>query len=240
MNRPVGNLVPGRRPPVRPDRAFFDRPALDVAPALLGLRLVRAAPEGRRSGIIVEAEAYVGPQDRASHSRAGVTPRTATMFGPPGHAYVYLVYGMHWCSNVVVEREGFGAAVLLRALLPEEGVDAQRESRGRPAERTPRLCAGPARLCQALGIDRGLDTADLVDGDELWLEWPETDAAWTDPRGEGLPAGIVRPSLDGPVPRSMIVSGPRVGCESADPPWDAAPYRFGIAGHPALSRPFRR
>ena len=77
-------------------------------------------------------------------------------------------------------------------------------------------------------------------GDALWLEWPETDAAWTDPRGEGLPVGIVRPSADGPVPSAQVVTGPRIGCESADPPWDLAPYRFGIAGHPALSRPFRR
>ncbi len=223
--------------PARPARSYCGRPALDVAPALLGLRLVRRAPEGRRSGIIVEAEAYVGPHDKASHSRAGLTPRTAPMFGPPGHAYVYLIYGQHWCTNVVVEEEGVGAAVLLRALVPDEGIEAQRTSRGRAGERTVRLCAGPARLSQALDIDRRLDTADLIEGDELGLEWPETDEAWNG--AFGGPARPVLPSPDGPVPRSMIVTGPRVGCERAPEPWASAPYRFGIAGHPALSRPFR-
>ncbi len=136
-------------------RAFYDRPTCEVAIDLLGRRLVRAGPEGVRAGRIVETEAYVGPDDRASHASRGRTARTSIMFGPPGYAYVYLIYGQHYCLNAVTEREGFPAAVLIRALEPEASVPGRTD--------------GPGRLCRALGIDRSLNGADLV-GECLWIE----------------------------------------------------------------------
>ena len=144
------------------DRDFYARSALEVAPDLLNKVLV--APDGR-AGRIVEVEAYRGADDPGSHGFRGPTKRNATMFGPPGHLYVYFTYGMHWCANVVVETEGVAAAVLLRALTPIQGLDAMYAARG-PAARTGRdLCSGPAKLTQALGIDEALDGANLVSGD---------------------------------------------------------------------------
>ena len=141
---------------------FCSRSALAVAPDLLNKVLV--APDGR-AGRIVEVEAYRGADDPGSHGFRGPTKRNATMFGPPGHLYVYFTYGMHWCANVVVETEGVAAAVLLRALTPIQGLDAMYAARG-PAARTERdLCSGPAKLTQALGIDGALDGANLVSGD---------------------------------------------------------------------------
>jgi DNA-3-methyladenine glycosylase len=140
----------------RLDRAFFDRPTELVARELLGKALVRAdpaAPEGRRGGIVVEVEAYL-PGDRASHAWRGRTARNAPMFGPPGHAYVYLIYGVHHCLNVVTEPAGVPAAVLIRALDPFPGT-------GR--------AGGPGLVCRALGIDRSFDGIDLT-GDRLWFE----------------------------------------------------------------------
>jgi len=133
---------------------------------VVGLELLnKLLVVGDRSGRIVEVEAYAGSEDPGSHAYRGPTLRNATMFGPPGHLYVYFTYGMHWCANVVCDEDGVGTAVLLRALQPVDGIDAMR--RARPAARTDRdLCSGPARLCQALGIDRAHDGADLVTGDE--------------------------------------------------------------------------
>ena len=146
----------------RLSRGFYARSALEVAPDLLNKVLV--APDGR-AGRIVEVEAYRGADDPGSHGFRGPTKRNATMFGPPGHLYVYFTYGMHWCANVVVETEGVAAAVLLRALTPIQGLDAMYAARG-PAARTERdLCSGPAKLTQALGIDGALDGANLVSGD---------------------------------------------------------------------------
>ncbi len=146
----------------RLSRDFYARGALEVAPDLLNKVLV--APDGR-AGRIVEVEAYRGADDPGSHGFRGPTKRNATMFGPPGHLYVYFTYGMHWCANVVVETEGVAAAVLLRALTPIQGLDAMYAARG-PAARTERdLCSGPAKLTQALGIDGTLDGANLVTGD---------------------------------------------------------------------------
>ena len=143
-------------------RDFYARSALEVAPDLLNKVLV--APDGR-VGRIVEVEAYRGADDPGSHGFRGPTKRNATMFGPPGHLYVYFTYGMHWCANVVVETKGVAAAVLLRALTPIEGLDSMYAARG-PAARTERdLCSGPAKLTQALGIDGALDGANLVSGD---------------------------------------------------------------------------
>ena len=138
-------------------RRFFERDALDVAPDLLN-KVVRL---GRRAGRIVEVEAYRGPDDPGSHGFRGPTPRTEVMFGPPGHLYVYFSYGMHWCANIVCAPAGTCNAVLLRALAPTAGLD---EMYGRrPAARRDRdLCSGPAKLCQAMGIDGDLDGLDLL------------------------------------------------------------------------------
>ena len=144
------------------ERGFFARSALEVAPDLLNKVLV--APDGR-AGRIVEVEAYRGADDPGSHGFRGPTKRNATMFGPPGHLYVYLTYGMHWCANVVAETDGVAAAVLLRALTPLEGLEAMYTARGQAARTERDLCSGPAKLTQALGIDGALDGADLVTGD---------------------------------------------------------------------------
>jgi DNA-3-methyladenine glycosylase len=149
-------------------RAFFARPSTEVAPDLLGQVLVRLLPDGTRlSARLVEVEAYE-PDDPASHAFRGRTPRNAVMFGPPGHLYVYFTYGMHFCMNVVTRRDGEGSAVLLRAGGPLAGVDTMRALRGR--ERATDLCSGPGRFTQALGIARPENGADLVAGDEVWLE----------------------------------------------------------------------
>ncbi len=134
----------------RLERGFYDRDTRAVALDLLGKILVRRDGRRPRMGRIVETEAYLGVHDRACHSARGRTARTETMFGPPGRAYVYLVYGMHHCLNVVTEAEGRACAVLLRALEPLDGLDSR--------------CDGPGRLCRALGVDRSFDGCDLVGG----------------------------------------------------------------------------
>jgi len=136
-------------------RSFYERPTTEVAIDLLGRRLVCVRDGVARSGVIVETEAYVGPHDLACHAARGRTPRTEVMFGPPGHAYVYLIYGIHHCLNLVTGPAGYPAAVLIRALEPLEGID----------ERTN----GPGLLCRALDIDRRLNGADL-EGDTIYLE----------------------------------------------------------------------
>ncbi|MBX3744282.1 MAG: DNA-3-methyladenine glycosylase [Verrucomicrobiae bacterium] len=138
-------------------RSFFERNTAQVARDLLGHWIVRPIHGSFRIGRIVETEAYLGPHDRASHSSRGLTPRNRSMFGPPGHAYVYLIYGLHHCLNVVTEPEGHGAAVLLRALEPV------RDLPGNPR--------GPGLLCRALDVDRSLDGTDLL-GDSLFLVEP--------------------------------------------------------------------
>ena len=138
----------------RLDRGFFARSVHEVAPALIGCTLLVDGVGGR----IVEAEAY-HHEDPASHSYGGPTNRNRSMFGPPGHAYVYRSYGIHWCLNLVCEEEGEAAAVLIRALEPTHGLDLMRARRGLDDERL--LCAGPGRLCQALAVTRTLDGARL-------------------------------------------------------------------------------
>jgi DNA-3-methyladenine glycosylase len=135
-------------------RKFYARDTVTVARELLGARLVSRAAGHEIIGRIVEVEAYIGAHDRASHSSKGLTPRTRVMFGPPGHAYVYLIYGMHHCLNVVTEPAGNGAAVLLRALEPLQNLTAPTN--------------GPGRLCRALGIDRRHNGVDLL-SDELFI-----------------------------------------------------------------------
>ena len=170
----------------RLNRAFFAQDTLSVARGLLGQRLVRILDGERLSGRIVEVEAYVGEKDQASHAQCGRTERNAPMYGPPGHAYVYFVYGMHHCFNVVTEREGFPAAVLVRALEPLEGIEAMQERRG--GRVGVELTSGPARLCQALGIDRRFDGVDLCAPDVvLFIEG------------------------NGTMPDAAVTAGPRVG-----------------------------
>lgn len=135
-------------------RDFYDRDTELVARELLGKYLVHVQSGTTRIGRIVETEAYTGAHDLASHSSKGVTPRTRIMYGQPGHAYVYIIYGMHHCMNVVTEKEGHGAAVLLRAVEPVAGIDGNTK--------------GPGLLCRAMGIDRRLNGVDLL-GDELYV-----------------------------------------------------------------------
>ena len=155
---------PAELPAVLP-RTFYRRPATNVAPDLLLKILVVRTKGNVRSGRIVEVEAYDGRDDAASHSAVGLTKRNATMFGPPGFLYVYFTYGMHWCANAVCEDAGYGAAVLIRALRPLDGLDAMRESR--PAAKSDLdLCSGPAKLTQALGLGRDADGLDLCEPED--------------------------------------------------------------------------
>lgn len=198
---------------MRWNRERFAHDAATVAERLLGARLVSVSRGGARvSGIIVETEAYIGVEDHASHARGGRrTARNEAMYAKPGTAYVYFTYGMHHCFNVVCGAEGEPAAVLVRALRPEEGLPLMRRRRG--AGRTDReLCSGPGRLCQALGIDRRLDGADLVSGPRVMIE-----------EGERV---------------TNVVRAPRVGVDYAGD-WAAAELRWLVAGDPHVSRPAR-
>lgn len=192
-------------------RDFFARPAEEVAPGLLGRFLARATREGTVVLRITEVEAYAGAGDPASHAYRGRTQRNAVMFGPPGHAYVYFTYGMHFCVNLVCLTEGMAAAVLLRAGDFVSGRELAR--RRRPRARDGDLARGPARLCRALAIDRELNGADICD-----------------------PAGPLRVLGGEPESASSdrIRRGPRTGVNGAkDVPW-----RFWLAGEPSVS-PYR-
>jgi DNA-3-methyladenine glycosylase len=153
--------------PTRPralSRSFYARDSLELAPELLNKVLVHDDPSvGRLAVRLVEVEAYRGSDDPGSHAFRGPTPRNTTMFGPPGHLYVYFSYGTHWCVNVVCGDPGVASAVLLRGAAPLEGIDAMRARRVR-ARRDTDLCSGPGKLAQALGLDRSFDGADLVRG----------------------------------------------------------------------------
>jgi DNA-3-methyladenine glycosylase len=201
----------GRQPglPSVLPREFYTRDTLTVARELLGQRLVRLLAGERLSGRIVEVEAYIGETDRASHAACGRTARNAVMYGPPGHAYVYFIYGMHHCLNVVTESEGFPAAVLIRALEPVEGLTTMRRlRRGRPDHE---LTNGPARLCQALAIDRNFNGLDLCAGGPLFIE----------------------PDL--PVDDEEVETGPRVGVRG-DEVALTLPWRFFVRGNPFVSQ----
>lgn len=191
-------------------RDFYQRHPTALAPELLNKILLR---DDGRAARIVEVEAYAGSEDPAAHSFRGKTPRNATMFGPPGHLYVYFSYGVHWCSNVVCGNVGDGAAVLLRAAEPLLGLDTMRLAR--PAARRDRdLASGPGKLGQAFALDRAFDGADLVSGDR----------------------GITLVS-DGMLPPAQPVVGSRIGITKAvDLPW-----RWHVPAHPHVSvRPRRR
>lgn len=141
-------------------QAFYDRDTEQVARDLLGCIVACRSPEGLTSGRIVETEAYLGPHDPACHAVAGLTKRTKWLFGPPGNAYVYFIYGVHWCLNAVTREEGFGSAVLIRALEPLEGIALMRERRGVSRDRDQ--TNGPGKLCQALGITGAHDGLSLA------------------------------------------------------------------------------
>ena len=147
-------------------RDFYDRDTIQVARDLLGCLLHRVVDGRHYVARVVETEAYVGPHDLACHASKGVTPRTEVMYGPPGHAYVYLIYGLHHCLNAVTQAEGHGSAVLFRALEPVQGFEAGS------------MTHGPARLTKALSIDRAFNRWDLTRGESLWLSEPDL------PRGE--------------------------------------------------------
>ena len=154
--------------------SFFDRSAETVARELLGTLLVSRVGGVRTAGLVVETEAYLGYDDPASHGyRHRRNERNAALFGPPGTWYVYLSYGMHWCANLVCEAEGRASAVLLRALEPVEGLETMRRRRGGVDDRL--LCAGPGRLCQALGITRSLDGAHMSRAQVAVLPPPSAD-----------------------------------------------------------------
>jgi DNA-3-methyladenine glycosylase len=153
-------------------RQFYNRPAVEVARALLGKIVVHNSVGARIAGRIVETEAYLGAGDQAAHAARGLTPRTRVIFGAPGHAYVYLIYGMYECLNVVAEAEGVAGCVLIRALEPLAGIEQMR--RRRPAaRRTEDLANGPGKLTLAMGITRRHNGADLTRG-PLTVHAPET------------------------------------------------------------------
>ena len=187
--------------PPRLPRQFFARPTLQVARELLGARLVRLEAGERTAGIIVETEAYIGEEDLGCHASAGRTPRTQVMYGPPGHAYVYFTYGMHWMLNFVTEAESSPAAVLIRGLVPTEGIERIAARRaGRPREQ---WTDGPAKICQALNINRAQNSADLCDPEaELFVEF-----------------GVN-------ISDSGVTNRPRVGLNSVPEPWKSMPWRF--------------
>ncbi len=183
--------------PRRLPRSFYARSSLVVAPELLHKVLVVGPCRGR----IVEVEAYAGADDPASHAYRGRTPRNATMFGPPGHLYVYFTYGMHHCANVVTAVEGVAEAVLLRGVVPLAGLDDMRARRP-TTRRDSQLTDGPGKLCAAFGLDRAHDGVDLI-------------------------GGAVRIEDDGTAPPDKPVTAPRVGISRAvDRPWRwVAPIR---------------
>jgi DNA-3-methyladenine glycosylase len=185
----------------RLERQFFNRPTLQVARELLGTRLVRLEGGERTAGIIVEAEAYIGEEDLGCHAHVGFTPRTRVLFGPPGRAYVYFTYGMYWMLNFVAEREGFPAAVLIRGIVPTEGLEriaARRQGRPRG-----QWTDGPGKICIALAINRAQNDTDLCAPEaEIFVEFGEN------------------------IPDSCVTNSPRVGLNGVPEPWKSVPWRF--------------
>jgi DNA-3-methyladenine glycosylase len=201
----AGWQVGAGAPPLN-DRAWFDRPAVEVAPDLLGMLLIHDSAAGLVAGRIVEVEAYQGPEDMAAHSARGMTPRNAVMFGPAGFLYVYLVYGLHHCANVVCGPGGKPEAVLLRAAQIVEGEVLARQRRGDVPD--TRLAAGPGNLGAAFGLDRSANGSDFL-------------------------AGPIK-LAPGAAP-TRVARTPRIGVDYAGD-WAALPMRFSIADDPYRSR----
>ena len=183
-------------------REFYQRPALEVARDLLGSRLVRVQSGHRLAGRIIETEAYQGEADLGCHASAGKTPRTAVMYGPPGHAYIYFTYGMHWLLNAVTDDEGVPAAVLIRAIQPVEGETLMAHNRPYNANQTG-WTDGPAKLTQALALDGVFNQVDLCSqASQLWIE------------------------EDHSIPNEYVQQTPRIGLNAVPEPWRSIPWRF--------------
>ena len=236
-------------------RETFARGAVEVAPALLGCVIEHETPEGLVAVALTEVEAYHGQADPASHAYRGRTQRNAVMFGPPGHTYVYFTYGMHFCVNLVCLPEGTASAVLLRAGRVVAGTDLATARRTAPGPQGRDLARGPARLCQALGIAREQNGADVCEpASPLRVRWPDPAEAWlpgAQASGAGAGDGAVTAGpgpaeqagaavTAGPGPAELagaaISSGPRVGVSAAG----ERPWRFWITGDPTVSvyRPY--
>lgn len=216
-------MVPARMGDPLDMLGVLREPAETAARRVLGWVLCRRLEDASvLRGRIVETEAYAGVVDAACHSYRGHrSPRNEAMYGPPGTAYVYFTYGMHWCLNVVCAARGDPQAVLVRALEPIEGADRMEQLRlaNPKAARglaSHKVASGPARLCAAMGLDRSWNAVDLLankgDGPGLWLE-------------------------PGPGPEGVL-AGPRIGIDRAGEPWVSATWRFGVAGSKSLSRKF--
>ena len=188
------------------DQSFYDRPTETVARELLGAILECRTAEGTAAGRIVETEAYIGEHDLACHAAAGKTLRTAPLYGPPGIAYVYFIYGMYWCFNAVTRAEHEPSAVLVRALEPVRGIDLMRRRRPK-VKRDVELTNGPGKLCLALGIT----------GDHTWHELHK-------------PPLVIREGEE--IPDSRVVVTPRIGITE----WADAPLRYFISDNPFVSK----
>jgi len=181
--------------------AFYNRPVLNVARDLLGMRLVRILENTRTAGIIIETESYDGENDLACHAHVGKTRRNEVMFGPPGHAYIYFTYGMHWLLNCVTGQEGYPAAVLIRSIFPTENVEAI--ARRRLPAKEKDWCNGPAKLTRAFSIDKQLNGVNLCSKQSpIFIELAET------------------------VSENQVRISPRVGISSVPEPWRSKPWRF--------------
>lgn len=190
------------------DRDFYAQSALTVARSLLGAKLVRVLDDrSRMAGTIVETEAYTGTNDLASHGRARKTPRNLPMWGEPGHAYVYLTYGMYWMLNIAVEPAEHPAAVLIRAIQPTEGLD--HIAARRPNSKRLEQVSGPARLCLALQIGKAQNTLDMIDpANGLYIERDQT------------------------VSDSQVRTGPRINLgKNVAEPWLSIPWRWWVGGN---------
>jgi len=186
------------------EREFYNRPALEVARDLLGCRLVRVQSGQRLAGLIIETEAYQGEDDLGCHASAGKTPRTEVMYGPPGHAYVYFTYGMHWLLNAVTSGKDTPAAVLIRAIYPVEGEALMLKNRPYNAGKAGWM-DGPAKLTQALAINGDFNTIDLCN---------QKGGLWIEPSAPVKDINVERTS--------------RVGLNSVPEPWRSISWRFVV------------
>lgn len=197
--------------PPRLNREFFDQPCKDLAIALLGTVLVRRLGKCLMKGRIVETEAYLGGEDKAAHSYDGKkTPRNEAMFMTPGTCYVYSIYGVHNCVNI--SSRGEGAAVLIRALEPVDGVEMMRQLRKKTIGKEHELCKGPGNLCKALNITKDCNKVDLTAHDDIWVE------------------------LGQPTSTDEVLSSSRIGVDYAGPEWSAKLLRFFVKDCQAVSK----